>query len=139
MQEQAALARRADGAVTPDRGGGQTGGEDLLCDLAHRDLVVVDRLAAHVGDDPARGITGGMSSGVAYFDVARRKTPAGICAHGRAEAPRNEQGGATSEADLEKRPSSEFRVQSRRTSTSSFSSPAARRIGRGQRVRGAGR
>ena len=46
VQEQAARARRLHGAVAPDRRRGQACGQDLLRELRHRDLVVVDRLTS---------------------------------------------------------------------------------------------
>ena len=44
VQEQAARARRLHSPVPPDRRRGQARGQDLLLELLHRDLVVVDRL-----------------------------------------------------------------------------------------------
>ena len=44
VKEQAARARRFHSTVAPDRRRGQACGEDLLRELLHRDLVVVDRL-----------------------------------------------------------------------------------------------
>src|SRR4029453_12904526 len=45
VEKQTARARRAHGSVAPDRRRGQARGKDLLRELLHRNLVVVDRHA----------------------------------------------------------------------------------------------
>ena len=50
VDEQPAVVLRRDRAVPPDRGLGEACGENLLPDLPHRDLVVVEGLAARLSD-----------------------------------------------------------------------------------------
>ena len=52
VHQQAPLARRRHGAVSPDGGRGQPRRQDLLCELLHRDLVVVRVLPAGERDRP---------------------------------------------------------------------------------------
>ena len=67
VDQQALLGCRLDRPVAPDGRGRLTGGQDLLRDLPHRDLVVVDGLATGLRIVAAFGMTGGTSSGVTNF------------------------------------------------------------------------
>jgi len=94
VHQQAIAVHGAHGAVAPHRSGTESGRQDLLIELPHRDLVVVGVLAALSGMMPAFGITGGTSSGVTNFGTAYGSSvPPGIAAAiaWRAEPTRREQ------------------------------------------------
>ncbi|MOA03936.1 hypothetical protein D3C78_1234670 [compost metagenome] len=55
MQQQTSLAAGRHGAITPDRSGRQAGGEYLLAELPERNLVIIDPLAAQLGEQRRLG------------------------------------------------------------------------------------